>query len=163
VCTPPALVHAKPLRPLTIRASSSIEHRIVETNFSIVCVCLPCLKPLVKYYFPKLSIFDPHVEQRVVSSFRLSNRVAHFGQPSTDDGHNASGDTLPAGANSNVLRPKPSAGSGSFEDECGMRDEKAAYQAHSSTVRPLHKNRLRRMNIILTRRLFLRPEDSLFA
>jgi len=105
-------------------------------NFSIVCACLPCLKPLVKYYFPKLSIFDPHVEQRVVSSFRLSNRVAHFGQPSTDDGHNASGDTLPAGANSNVLRPKPSAGSGSFEEECGRRDEKAAYQAYSSTLVP---------------------------
>jgi hypothetical protein len=104
---------------------------IVEMNFGIVCACLPSLKPLLKHYFPKLVFFNPQVEQRVVSSFRLSNRVAHFGQPSTTDGFDASGDaTLPTGAASKELRTKPSAGSGSSGEEHGMRkmDEKGASQ-----------------------------------
>lgn len=114
-----------------------MEHRIVEIDFGIVCACLPCLKPLVKHYFPNLAFFDPQVEQRVVSSFRFSNRVAHFGQPSTDEGYDGSGSTWPAAepgnaaaASSNVLRPKPSAGSGSSEEQ-GMQDEKADRSPHS--------------------------------
>ncbi len=111
-------------------------------DFGIVCACLPCLKPLVKRYFPNLAFFDPDVEQRVMSSFRFSNRVAHFGRRSTDDGDDAYSATLPtaepgkAAAGSNVLRPKPSAGSGSSEEHV-MREEKAAaHQMHSSTLVP---------------------------
>ncbi|KAK4448867.1 hypothetical protein QBC34DRAFT_406270 [Podospora aff. communis PSN243] len=104
---------------------------IVEMNFGIICACLPSLKPLLKHYFPKLVFFDPQVEQRVMSSFRLSNRAAHFDQPSTTDGVDASGDTtLPTGAASKVLRTKPSSGSGSSGDEHGMSkmDENSASQ-----------------------------------
>jgi len=108
-------------------------------NFGIICACMPCLKPLVKHYFPNLAVFDPHVEQRVISSFRLSNRAAHFGQPSTDDGYDASGaTTLPATAGSNVLRTKPSGDSGSSgEGQQGIRDEKAAaHRTHSNALVP---------------------------
>jgi len=111
-------------------------------DFGIVCACLPCLKPLVKHYYPNLAFFDARVEQRVVSSFRFSNRVAHFNQPSVDHGCDGSGSTWPAAepgnaaASSNVLRPKPSVGSGSSEEQ-GMRDEKvASHHTHSSTLVP---------------------------
>jgi hypothetical protein len=132
-----------PAPPLTIRPYRSVERRIVEMNFGIICACLPCLKPLVKHYFPNLAVFDPRVEQRVISSFHLSNRAAHFGQPSTDDGYDASGaTTLPAVGNSNVLRTKPSAGSGSSDEGHGIRDEKAtAQQTDSNTLVPSSNTR----------------------
>ena len=71
-------------------------------EFGIICACLPCLKPFVKRYFPNLPFFDANFEQRVVSSFRISNRVAQFNtiDPQTD--------FVSAEANSTVLHPKPS-------------------------------------------------------
>ncbi|KAK0622773.1 hypothetical protein B0T14DRAFT_425653 [Immersiella caudata] len=112
---------------------------IVEMNFGIICACLPALRPFLKHYFPNLAFFDPQVEQRVVSSFRLSNRAAHFGRPSTTDGFDASdATTLPTAMGNKVLRTKPSAGSGSSEgdQEHGMRkmDEKTA--SHQTETSP---------------------------
>ncbi|KAK5651200.1 hypothetical protein OQA88_12707 [Cercophora sp. LCS_1] len=74
---------------------------IVELQFGIICACLPCIKPFVKRYFPGLPFFDPQLEHRVVSSFRLSNRVAHFEQESETK-------VPPSEDMSEVLRTKPS-------------------------------------------------------
>jgi len=88
-------------------------------NFGIVCACLPAVKPLLKHYFPNIAIFDPNVERRLtmsMPSFRLSNRVARFGSqvdPSSIDDTTSS----TAARDGNMLRTKPSAGSGSSEDE----------------------------------------------
>lgn len=89
---------------------------IVEMNFGIICACLPCLKALLKHYFPNLAFFDPNLEHRVLTSFRLSNRMAHFGARSADDdcAVDNSGQSLGSektGVDSRELRTKPSVGS----------------------------------------------------
>ncbi|GAB1315631.1 hypothetical protein MFIFM68171_05841 [Madurella fahalii] len=93
---------------------------IVEMDFGIVCACLPCIKPLVKHYFPNMPFFDspdlkvPHV----TLSFRLSNRIAHFGPRSTEDYDSCTLPTSePKSKTSNMLRPKASGGSGSSGSE----------------------------------------------